>query len=210
MGVPQNWMVYKGKSHWNGWFGCTPISGNLRMNSINESRPPLIKTLPPMWAREMNRSPTNSACSCSTAAMRSASGSNPQPITGTLATKLMDHLDNLNATTVWTEIHLKDFTRLSDFRLTPFDTPRAPLSRLRNRRATCRGPGSSRRHGLPGQLRGAAGAGGGRGGVPDVCPPAPRRRSVLSFLGGKRKPKTRGDHQFWQMDFDGYWVKLVE
>ena len=31
-GTPK-WMVYKGKSHWNGWFGSTPISGNLHMTS---------------------------------------------------------------------------------------------------------------------------------------------------------------------------------
>ena len=30
MGTPK-WMVYKGKSHSNGWFGGTPISGNLHL-----------------------------------------------------------------------------------------------------------------------------------------------------------------------------------
>ena len=28
MGVPPKWLVYKGKSNENGWFGGTPISGN--------------------------------------------------------------------------------------------------------------------------------------------------------------------------------------
>ena len=28
------WMVYNGKSYWNGWFGGTPIFGNTHMYSI--------------------------------------------------------------------------------------------------------------------------------------------------------------------------------
>ena len=37
-GGPPKWMVYKGKSNWNGWFGGTPISGNLHMiNHDNHS-----------------------------------------------------------------------------------------------------------------------------------------------------------------------------
>ena len=31
MGVPISWMVYKGKSHKNAWFGGTAISGNLKL-----------------------------------------------------------------------------------------------------------------------------------------------------------------------------------
>ena len=27
-GIPPKWLVYEGRSHWNGWFGGSPISGN--------------------------------------------------------------------------------------------------------------------------------------------------------------------------------------
>ena len=30
-GYPKCWMVYQGKSYWNGWFRGTPIHGNLRL-----------------------------------------------------------------------------------------------------------------------------------------------------------------------------------
>ena len=33
-GTP-NWLVYNGKSNWNGWFGCTPILGNLQIYTFN-------------------------------------------------------------------------------------------------------------------------------------------------------------------------------
>ena len=32
-GTPK-WIVHKGKSHWNGWFGGTPISGNLHLEMV--------------------------------------------------------------------------------------------------------------------------------------------------------------------------------
>ena len=41
-GYPNSWMVYDRKSHWNGWFGGTPISGNLYMSKsfkIHMSKP---------------------------------------------------------------------------------------------------------------------------------------------------------------------------
>ena len=34
MGGTPKWMVYKGKSSWNGWFGGTPISGFNNGNGI--------------------------------------------------------------------------------------------------------------------------------------------------------------------------------
>ena len=39
-GTPHSWMVYKGKSHQNGWFGLTPISGNHHLPSHRGSRTP--------------------------------------------------------------------------------------------------------------------------------------------------------------------------
>ena len=39
MGGSPKWMLYKGKSHYSGWFGGTPISGNLHFGRWRENIP---------------------------------------------------------------------------------------------------------------------------------------------------------------------------
>ena len=34
IGVPPKWMVYNEKSYWNGWFGGTPIFGNIHVDNL--------------------------------------------------------------------------------------------------------------------------------------------------------------------------------
>ena len=55
-GYPNSWMVYMGKSHWNGWFGGTPLNRNPHLAL------PILDTLQTacLWARLCGMSITKS------------------------------------------------------------------------------------------------------------------------------------------------------